>query len=218
MGKIILYGIEASPPVRAVLLTLEALKLDYEFKLVNLLTGENKSEEFEKKNPQHTVPVLEDDGHCLWDSHAIAAYLVSKYGKNDALYPKEPLKRAVVDQRLHFDSGVLFANMRNITAPLFFKNVTDIPQEKIDLLYEGLNFLENFLVHDYVAGDTLTIADFSVLSTVTTYEAVAPIDATKTPKLVAWIKRMSKLPYYEKANGKGAEVCTQMLKAKLASK
>ncbi|XP_055921908.1 glutathione S-transferase 1-like [Eupeodes corollae] len=218
MGKIVLYGIELSPPVRTVLLTLEALNLDYEFKVVNFLNKEHRTEEFEKKNPQHTVPVLEDDGHCLWDSHAIAAYLVNKYGKDDALYPKDPLKRAVVDQRLHFDSGVLFANARNITAPLFIRNVTDVPQEKIDLLNEGLNFLESFLVHDFIAGETMTIADFSILSTVTTYEAVVPIDAARTPKLVAWIKRMSKLPYYEKANGKGAAVAIKLLKEKLGRK
>lgn len=59
-------------------------------------------------NPQHTVPTLDDDGYILWDSHAINAYLVEKYGKDDSFYPKDLKKRGIVDQRLHFDTGVLF--------------------------------------------------------------------------------------------------------------
>lgn len=38
------------------------------------------------------------------------AYLVSKYAKNDSLYPKDPKERAMVDQRMYFDAN-LFANL-----------------------------------------------------------------------------------------------------------
>lgn len=54
------------------------------------------------------MPTLQDGDFVVWDSHAINAYLVGKYGKDDALYPKDLQKRAIIDQRLHFDSGILF--------------------------------------------------------------------------------------------------------------
>ncbi|TMW39389.1 hypothetical protein DOY81_015531, partial [Sarcophaga bullata] len=65
----------ASPPVRACLLTLKALNLPFEYKRMNLMEKEHFSQEYLKKNPQHTVPLLDDDGHYIWDSHAIIAYL-----------------------------------------------------------------------------------------------------------------------------------------------
>ncbi|XP_037716872.1 glutathione S-transferase 1-like [Drosophila subpulchrella] len=214
MGKLILYGLEASPPVRAAKLTLAALDVPYEFVEVNTLAKENLSEAFLKKNPQHTVPTLEDDGHFLWDSHAIIAYLVSKYGKTDSLYPKDLLQRAVVDQRLHFESGVIFANgLRSITKPLFSAGQTKIPKERYDAIIEIYDFLETFLGdNDYIAGGQLTIADFSIISTVTSLEAFVELDSAKYPKVSAWIKRLQQLPYYEEANGNGARVFGSFIK------
>lgn len=70
-------------------------------------------------NPQHTIPTLvDDDGFTIWDSHAIMIYLVSKYAKDDSLYPTDLKKRALIDQRLHFESGVVFAYLRRIAVSL----------------------------------------------------------------------------------------------------
>jgi len=46
-------------------------------------------------------------------SRAILAYLVNQYGKDDSLYPKDPKKRAIVDQRLYFDIGTLYQGLMN---------------------------------------------------------------------------------------------------------
>lgn len=116
MSKPIVYGIDACAPTRAVLLTAKAIGLDFEYKIVNLSAGEHLTEEFLKKNIQHTVPVLEDNGEYLTDSHAICAYLIQKYGtgKDQVLYPGDLYQRALVDQKLHFDSGVLFPKLKNV--------------------------------------------------------------------------------------------------------
>lgn len=220
MGKLVLYGNEASPTVRACKLTLHALDLQYEYKLVNLLASEHKTKDFLRKNPQHTIPVLEDDGKYIWDSHAICAYLVRKYAKNDQLYPKEFYARAVVDQRLHFDSGVLFQGcLRTIAVPVFYKNVTEIPRSQIESIYEAYNFLEAFLssseTNVYLAGRQLTLADFSCIATVSSLLGLAPAAAEKYPKLNGWMERMTKLPYYEQANGNGAQMLIDMFTSKI---
>lgn len=42
-------------------------------------------------------------------SRAICMYLAQAYGKDDSLFPKDPKKQAVVNQRLQFDLGTLYA-------------------------------------------------------------------------------------------------------------
>lgn len=44
-------------------------------------------------------------------SRAILAYLVSSYAKDDTLYPQDVRMRALVDQRVQFDLGTLYARL-----------------------------------------------------------------------------------------------------------
>ncbi|KRT81940.1 Glutathione S-transferase, partial [Oryctes borbonicus] len=107
--KMDLYIASMSPPCNAVLLVAKALKLNLNVKEVNLTNGDNKTPEFLKMNPQHTVPTLDDSGFYLWESRAILTYLVNKYGsRDDPLYPKDPKPRALVEQRLYFDAINLY--------------------------------------------------------------------------------------------------------------
>ncbi|KAH8296893.1 hypothetical protein KR044_000171, partial [Drosophila immigrans] len=211
---VVLYGTELSGPVRAVLLTLRALELDFEFRPIDVTAGEQLRDDYVSKNPQHTVPLLEDGDACIWDSHAIIGYLVHKYGKNDALYPREPLQRAIVDQRLHFESGVLYVQWKQLKQLLFQENVTELPLEKLQEIYALLDRL--IAEHEFIAGDQLTIADFSIIATLSPMHlSFAPVDATKYPALSAWLARISALPYYEEANLKGARLVADRVRAKL---
>ncbi|XP_037949756.1 glutathione S-transferase 1-like [Teleopsis dalmanni] len=205
MSNIVLYGTDLSPPVRACLLTLKALDLPFEYKIVDLKSGEHYGEEFTKRNPQHTVPLLNDGDAWIWDSHAICAYLVDKYGKDDSLYPKDLLKRAVVNQRMFFEASILFMSLRNASRPMWLNKHTVLLKEKLDNIKEGYGVMEDFLKgNNYATGNTLTIADFSCVSTLSTLRAFIDIDANKYPNMHAWLQRVSQLPYYEEANGKGS--------------
>ncbi|XP_017025003.1 glutathione S-transferase 1-like [Drosophila kikkawai] len=191
---IVLYGVDMSPCVRAVKLTLKALDLEYEYKEVNMQEGEHLKEAYLKMNPQHTVPTLDDNGTYLWDSHAIATYLVDKYGKSDELYPKDLVKRAIVDQRLFFDASVIYASLASLVAPFWLNGVTELPQEKLDSAHRGVKLLETFLDSGkYLVGDTLTLAG----PTVGALKAAVDIEPTVYPKVTAWLDRLNEISYYK---------------------
>ncbi|XP_017077585.1 glutathione S-transferase 1 [Drosophila eugracilis] len=212
-GNLILYGMDISPPVRACKLTLRALNLDYEYKEMDLLGGEQFEEEFLRKNPQHTVPLLDDNGALIWDSHAIVCYLVDKYGKSDDLYPRDLVKRAHVDQRLFFDASILFMSLRNVSIPYFVHQVNVVPKEKVDNIKDAYGHLETFLGENrYLKGSSLTVADFCCGATASSLAAVLELDQEKYPKVAAWLERLTELPHYEEDNSRGLENYIQLLK------
>lgn len=48
----------------------------------------------------------------------------------------------------------------------------------------------------FIAGDDLTVADFSIIATISGIEFMIPIAKDKFPKLVDWTKRIKELPCY----------------------
>jgi len=92
MASVTIYGTLASAPCRNLLSVCEVLGIEYEFKLVDLQKGENKSAEFLKLNPHHNIPVLVDGDFVTIESRAAAAYLVTKYGGDKKDQVIVPLK------------------------------------------------------------------------------------------------------------------------------
>jgi len=66
---------------------------------------------FFQMNPQHTIPVIVDNGFVLSESRAILGYLAEKYAKDSTYYPSDPMARGVVNQRLMFDIGTLYQRL-----------------------------------------------------------------------------------------------------------
>nr|AHH02311.1 glutathione-S-transferase E4 [Anopheles gambiae] len=217
MPNIKLYTAKLSPPGRSVELTAKALGLELDIVPINLLAQEHLTEAFRKLNPQHTIPLIDDNGTIVWDSHAINVYLVSKYGKpeGDSLYPSDVVQRSKVNAALHFDSGVMFARFRFYLEPILYYGATETPQEKIDNLYRAYELLNDTLVDEYIVGNEMTLADLSCIASIASMHAIFPIDAGKYPRLAGWVERLAKLPYYEATNRAGAEELAQLYRAKL---
>nr|APX61033.1 putative glutathione S-transferase epsilon class member 5 [Leptinotarsa decemlineata] len=190
-----LYWILASPPARAVVFCARQLEIELDLIEVDILKKEQYKPEFLKLNPLHTIPLLDDDGFIVTDSHSIMSYLVSKYRKGSSFYPEDIKKRAIVDQRLYFDSGTLFANHIRVCTPIIFKGAKTIPEDLLTAQTEAYGALEQFLQGSkYVAGDDMTIADFSIWTTITNSSDYLPVEEIKYPNITSWLKRMEATP------------------------
>ena len=91
-----IYGHFFSTPSNKVRMTANALNLDYEFHLINLPEGQQRSEEYLKINPLGKVPCIDDDGFMLSESNAIVKYLCKK--SHSVLYPDDLKQQALIDQ------------------------------------------------------------------------------------------------------------------------
>jgi len=209
MPSIDVYGLQPSAPCRIVQMTAEVLGLEYNFKKVDLMKGENMSPEFLKINPQHNIPAVVDGDLCMNESRAIAAYLVNKYGKDDKLYPKDAETRYKVDKIMYFDMGAFYKALADILYPKMFKQdpSTFPAQKEFDKLDEVLGWLNDWVSDDkFSAGTTdMTIADISLMATFSTLKASECHDTSKYTEIEKWFTKCKALiPNYEKANGEGA--------------
>ncbi|XP_044270689.1 glutathione S-transferase 1-like [Tribolium madens] len=205
-----LYIMQVSPPCRAVMMVAKAIGLELDIEEVE--REALKTPEMLELNPQHTVPILVDEDFVVWDSHAIAGYLVGQYAEDDTLYPKGDIrKRAIIDQRLHFENGVLYERCRAV-AHILFSGIGDISEDDRDKLLEAYGFLEEFLNgHPWLAGDEMTVADLSVLATLASADLFIPVEADRFPQLFDWLKTGKELPFFDECNAEGLAKFKEML-------
>ncbi|XP_019870085.2 glutathione S-transferase 1 [Aethina tumida] len=215
-----IYFFSLSPPSRATLMLIRALGLKHNVKIVDITQKEQFKPEFLKINPMHTVPTMDDHGFILWESHVIMKYLSNQYAKDDSLYPQDAKKAAVVDQRLYFTAGTLFPRLGDFCGPVLFagQQPQEDKREKVD---EALKTLDMFLINQtWLAGQYLTIADFSVIAIVSTAEATGQFNIQKYDNLWAWYQRAQNAMAgfgYEDINQVGANAFGNAFKSRLNS-
>ena len=75
-----LYDLPASPNTRRVRIFIAEKNLEIEMIPIDMMSGENKTEEYLAKNPLGRMPLLElDDGTCIAESIAICRYLENEF-------------------------------------------------------------------------------------------------------------------------------------------
>ncbi|XP_044741249.1 glutathione S-transferase D7-like [Chrysoperla carnea] len=212
-----LYYFPPSPPCRAVMLTAKAVGVKLNLKLLNITEGEHMNAEFVKLNPEHTIPTIVDNGVVAWESRAIMSYLVDMYAENDSLYPKDPQQRLMVDQRLYFDIGTLYNRLVNYFIPVAFAGAKPDENQRLKV-EEALQTLNKLLEsYEWVAGFGMTIADITIIVSVSTAEAVG-FNISKFSNVSEWYERCKKAlqPFeYEEINQVGANTLGGIFRSKL---
>lgn len=159
-----IYGF-ATFNVLKVLVTAEELELEYEYIALDPGSGEHKTPEHIERHPMGKVPVIEDDGHYLYESNTICRYLAVR--ENSSLYGGSFMDKAIIDQQIDMITqnvghwyGVYFVE------EVVKKNYFDEPaseenlEEAAEILSNILPMLDNQLKEkSFMTGDEITIAD-----------------------------------------------------------
>ncbi|XP_017836071.1 glutathione S-transferase E14 [Drosophila busckii] len=201
MSKPILYYDDRSPPVRSCLMLIKMLNIDVELRFVDLFKGAQFQQDFLKLNPQHSVPTLVHGELVLTDSHVILIHLVEQFDADGTLWPRDYQARMKVLNRLFFECSMLFRRDSDLMSEIVRKQYAnvDVSYHKRKLT-EAYGMLEQYLAEQaYMAGQQLTLADLSIVTTLSTVNLIFPValEPHSWPHLERWLTTMQQLDAYD---------------------
>ena len=152
-------------------------------------------------NPQGTLPTINDNGFCLWESHAIMCYMMNKYAPDHKLYPKDPQKRAMIDLMCQFDNATLDKSQRAYFIDVLLKG-KPLDPEKEPPFKDALKLLDTFLAKSkYVAGEDMSVADLAILGNLQYAYAMEYDFTSDYPNVKKWWQTMeAEVPGYHEIN------------------
>ncbi|MGE0822062.1 MAG: glutathione S-transferase family protein [Candidatus Binatia bacterium] len=165
-----IYDSKTAPNPRRVRIFVAEKGLQIPYEEVDIGNAVNRGEEFRKKNPSGTVPVLElDDGTCISETVAICRYL-------EELHPNPPLMgidakdKAIVEmwqRRMELELLIPIADAFRQRHDFFkgkIRQVAEYAEAQKKNAEERLAQLNNELANQqFIAGDRYTIADITAL-------------------------------------------------------
>jgi glutathione S-transferase len=200
-----LYHFVLSTNARRAVMTALHLGVNVDLVPVDLRTQAQKKPDFLGLNPNGKVPVLDDDGFVLWESHAIMQYLADKT-PGQTVYPQELRARADVNRWMfwsahHFQPASAVLNWENNVKPMMGQVADPKEVERGVALFTPLAALldAHLAGKSWVAQDRLTLADIALATPLMTIER-ARLPVADRPNLLRWLSRVQELDAWKKTN------------------
>lgn len=208
-----LYWIGGSPNAWRAMLTLEYKEIPYISRRLDPGKGELKTPVFLALNPRGKVPVLTNGDIVVHESVAIMAYLEREH-------PTHPLFGATAAETGHIWQRVMETTnyVRDpiddgVVRPLFRGAAVQNPERiktTAQTVHGALAWMEELLtVSPYLAGGSLSAADFNVMPNVQMLARVGlradarelgfDVLRSSYPAISRWLERLEALPAYDRA-------------------
>lgn len=191
MSRITIYGDSISGNCYKLKLAATQLGIEHDWREVDILAGESRTDEFLAMNPNGRVPLLVlPDGRCLPESNAILSWLAD----GTALAGGDRYGRALVQSWMCFEQ---YSHEPYIATSRFIVRYLGNPADRQDDLaakrtggYAALDVMERHLgEHDFFANDAYSIADIALFA----YTHVAGeggFDLGPYERINAWMARV----------------------------
>ncbi len=183
-----------TPNGRKISIALEELEVPYEVHRIDL-SGDQFKPEFLALNPNHKIPVIDDDGVVIWESGAILLHLAEKHGK---LLPSDPRGRIETIQYAFFQTGGIGPNLGRLGAQVR-RPEGERNQEMIQIFSEEVGRLIGVLDRILADGRPYLAGDYSI-GDIMHYPWMHPVLGLKAPMLmerkavVEWMERIGERP------------------------
>ncbi|MFD1191813.1 MULTISPECIES: glutathione S-transferase family protein [Phenylobacterium] len=198
----ILYGAPMpAPNPRRVRIFLAEKGIDLPETTVDMRKREHKSPEYRAKNSLGQIPMLElDDGTCISETVAICRYFEETHPETP-MFGRTAVEKAQVDmwiRRIEFTVmmpvGMFWRHAHPFTAALLtqFKDFGESNRETYNGAQKWLN--RELEGREFLVGDSLTMADICLLSTVDFADWIGLPVLEEYEHLAAWRARMKARP------------------------
>ena len=200
-----LHVFPTSPRAAKVIALVDHLKLDCEFRTVDLFKGEQQQPEFAALNPNRRMPVLEEDGFVLWESNAILQYLASKRPEL-GLWPADARGQADVSRWCNWESAHWTPACAVLAFERVVKKLSGQGEPNPAEVARGEGLIRQFAAvldghlrgRKWLLGDALTIADFTVGSSLM-MAAAGNYPVADFAGIARWYRALGTLPAWKKA-------------------
>ena len=194
------WGRRNSFNVQKVLWLVGELGIEYEHVPAGGSFGRLDEPEFRALNPHGRVPVLEDGGLVVWESHAILRYLAARYGR-DMFWSDAQAERARVDGWMDWAQTTLLPDLLNgifwgyFRTPPARRDAAAIDRS-LHRCAEHYRLVDELLRRQpFVAGSSLSLADIPIGASLYRYFEM-DIGRPSIPHVEAWYQRLQQRPAY----------------------
>jgi glutathione S-transferase len=154
---------------------------------------------FRALNPHGRVPVIDDDGTVVWESHSILRYLAARHG-GATLWPQDPGERSEADRWLDW----MLATLQPAFMDVFWGFYRTPPAQRddaairaaLDRCHRCYAMLDAHLAaRSFLAGSRFSIGDIAVGASLFRFLALE-LPHPALPNLRAWYERLCARPAY----------------------
>lgn len=197
----ILYHMPLSPFCRKVRLTLSEKRIDVDLQEERYW---EKSAEFLRRNPAGKVPILKIDGLTLAESGPICEYLDEVY-PTPSLFPTDPRERFEVRRMVQYFDDTFYREVTvKILGERVYKKLTGAgyPDSKnvkdgVTRIKYHLDYMAELLDHRrWLAGDTMTMADFAGAAHLSSLDYTSDVDWNRHDVVKDWYAKIKSRPAF----------------------
>jgi glutathione S-transferase len=144
---------------------LEEIGVEYQGIPINILKGENRTEEFLRINPKGFIPVLSTDAGLVSESPAILLYLAQAFPAAGLLPGNDPMGAAKVTSFNVFLASAVHVTYRHISRPRLFADGAEAHRALLakvpEMLTRYFTMIEDTLSHgkDWIFGERYSASD-----------------------------------------------------------